>query len=92
MGKLGVVPIQARRSAERRLAGTGAGPPWRSWREDPDVTEVRWLAGGQVSVLRTSLDAAVREFSATGDPADALGSIYLLQALVLSVLGDETTR
>lgn len=90
MGKLGVVPNQARRSAERRLAG--AAPPWRSWREDPDVTEVRWVAGGQVSVLRTSLDAAVREFSATGDPADALGSIYLLQALVLSVLGDETTR
>lgn len=90
MGKLGIVPVQARRSAVQRLAG-GEDTPWHSWQEDPAVTEVRWLAGGLVSVLRTSLDAAVREFSATGDPADALGSVYLLQALVLTVLDDDET-
>lgn len=85
-----VVPIEARRRAALRLADDGPGV-LAAWRDNPDVAEARWLAGGEPRTLRVALDGLVADVLGQRDPAAGLAAAYVLQALVLSVL-DEAAR
>lgn len=82
-----VVPAEARARALAVLEEVGQAP-FEAWQRDWAVAELRWMSGGLVSVLRTSVDVTVREFAATADPATGLAAVHLLQALVLGVLDD----
>jgi len=84
------VPIEARRRAALRLSQDGPGA-LTAWRDDLDVVEVRWIAGGSPESLRYALDSLLAAVMAQRDPAAGLAAVTVLQALVLAVL-DEPRR
>lgn len=80
-----VIPAEAHRRALLHLERNGTAV-FDAWRADPDVAELRWLAGGLTSTLRTSLEVSLRDVMSTADPAAGLASVSVLQALVLAVI------
>jgi len=82
------MPIEARRRAALRLASEHGHGLLSVWREDPDVAESRWLAGGQPRVLRRALDGLVADLVAQRDPAAGVAAALVLQALVLAALDE----
>lgn len=85
-----MVPIEARRRAALRLSQDGPGL-FTAWRNNADVAEVRWLAGGRPRTLRGALDVLLTDVVAQRDPAAGVAAAHVLQALVLAVL-DEVAR
>jgi hypothetical protein len=83
------VPIEARRRAALRLAEEGPGL-LTGWRDDPEVVEVRWVAGGSPEALRHALDSLLASVMAQRDPAAGLAAVHVLQALVLAVLDESS--
>lgn len=75
----------ARRAAVDHLT-TQACPPWKDWREDPQIEELLQIVGSQLGVLRSGIAPALAAFLTTRDPARGLACVYLMQALVAAEL------
>ncbi len=83
------VPLEARARAQTVLEREGPTAVFAAWRADGCISDIRWLAGGTLTVLRDALDRTVRDLTASRDPAAGLAAVHLLQALVLALLDGE---
>jgi len=86
------VPLEARARAAVALEREGPSALFEPWRGDPEVAEVRWLAGGGPATLHDGLRRVLDAFFRSGDPAAGLALVWIAQALVLARLDEGPER
>jgi len=80
--------LEARARAAVVLERDGPAGVLGPWRADPDLTEVRWQAGGRPTTLHDGIRRLLDAFDRSGDPAAGLALVWTAQALVLARLDE----